>query len=166
MLELETPHDAVARLAAYAEVEELAEWSAWAPFPEALPHAPRQPGVYLLREHDTHRVRYVGMAGERGGAGRPQGLHGRLSAYRTGHGAVSGFAEAALDLALADPDWVASRLERLRAGTAGRTKDWAREAVVRLAPEVRWAGCHERADARDLETRALGLLRPFGLWNR
>lgn len=166
MIELETPHDAAARLEAYLAVDELAEWSDWAPFAEALPHAPRQPGVYLLREHDTHRIRYVGMAGERGGAGRPQGLYGRLSVYRTGQGALSGFSEAALDRALADPGWVAARLEHLRAGGAARAKDWARDAIVRLAPEVRWSPCHERADARHLEVRVEARLRPFGLWNR
>ena len=32
---------------------------------EALPHAPRLPGVYLFRESDTRRIRYVGAAGER-----------------------------------------------------------------------------------------------------
>lgn len=166
MTDLETPHDAAARLDAYREVDELAEWSAWAPLAEALPWAPREPGVYLFREHDTHRVRYVGMAGERGGSGRPQGLYGRLSVYRTGQGAVSGFGEAALDRALADPEWVAERLVELRAGRPSRAKHWARDAVARLAPEVTWATCHERADARHLEVRAEALLRPFGLWNR
>jgi hypothetical protein len=165
-LELENPHDAWARLEACREVEELAEWSPWAPFAEALPEAPRLPGVYLFREHDTHRIRYVGMAGERGGSGRPQGLYGRLSVYRTGRGAVSGFGEAALDRALADPAWVEARLEGLRAGRPERARDWARDAIVRLAPEVSWSACHERADARHLEVRVEALLRPFGLWNR
>lgn len=166
MSDLETPHDTAARLEAYRKVEDLAEWSPWAPFAEALPHAPRLPGVYLFRERDTHRIRYVGMAGERGGGGRPQGLYGRLSVYRTGQGAVSGFGEAALDRALADPAWVEARLERLRAGRAERAKHWARDAVVRLAPDISWAPCHERADARHLELGAEALLRPFGLWNR
>lgn len=163
-LELENPHDATARLEAYREVDELAEWSGWAPFAEALPHAPRLPGVYLFRDHATHRIRYVGMAGERGGAGRAQGLYGRLSVYRTGQGAVSGFAEAALDRALADPAWVEDRLARVRAGGAERVKHWARDAIARLAPEVRWSTCLERADARHLEGQVEGLLRPFGLW--
>jgi hypothetical protein len=166
MTDLETPHDASARLDACREVAELAEWSAWAPFAEVLPEAPRLPGVYLFRERDTHRVRYVGMAGERGGGGRPQGLYGRLSVYRTGQEAVSGFAEAALDRALADPEWVASRLVELRAGRPTRAKHWARAAVARLDPEISWAACQERADARHLEVRAEALLRPFGLWNR
>jgi hypothetical protein len=166
VIDLETPHDSVARHEAYREVAELAEWSAWAPLLEALPQAPRLPGVYLLREHDTHRIRHVGMAGERGGGGRPQGLYGRLSAYRTGHGAVSGFGEAALDRALADAEWVEDRLRQVRTGQTGRTRDWVRLALVRIAPEVSWSACHERSDARHLEMRAEGLLRPYGLWSR
>lgn len=166
MVDLETPHDTSARLEAHQEVEGLAEWSPWAPFAEALPWAPRLPGVYLFREHDTHRIRYVGMAGERGGSGRPQGLYGRLSVHLAGTGVMSGFAEAALDRALADPAWVEARLDRLRAGRPGRTREWARDAVLRLAPEVSWAACHERADARHLEVQVDALLRPFGLWNR
>lgn len=165
-MELETPHAAAARSDVYHEVEDLAAWSGWAPFAEVLAEAPRLPGVYLLREPGTHLIRYVGMAGERGGSGRPQGLFGRLTVYRTGQGAISGFGEAALDRALADPDWVAVRLERLRAGTATRTKDWARDAILRLAPEIRWTTCAERADARHLEVQVEALLRPFGLWNR
>jgi hypothetical protein len=164
--ELETPHDAAARLEVYQEVRGLAEWSEWAPFAEALPHAPRLPGVYLFRESDTCRIRYVGAAGERGGGGRPQGLYGRLSGYRRGTGAVSAFDEAALDLALADPAWLEARLERLRAGGPERTREWARDAVVRLAPDISWSACHERADARHLEVQVEALLRPFGLWRR
>jgi hypothetical protein len=164
MVELETPHDTAARIEAYDEVGELADWSAWAPFPDALPLAPRLPGVYLFRESDTHRIRYVGMAGERAGGGRAQGLYGRLSAYRAGHEAVSGFGEAALDRAVADPEWVAARLERLRAGHRERARGWARDAVVRLAPDISWAACPERADATHLQSRAEALLRPFGLW--
>lgn len=100
--ELETPHDAAARLDAYREVDGLAEWSEW----------------------------------------------------------------AALDRALSDPAWVGARLERLRAGGAGRTRDWARDAIVRLVPDIRWSACHERADARHLQVRVDSLLRPFGLWTR
>jgi hypothetical protein len=166
MTDLETPYAAAARRDAYRGVGELAEWSAWAPLLDALPYAPRLPGVDLLREHDTHRVRHVGMAGERGGGGTPQGLYGRLSAYRTGHGAVSGFGEAALDRALADPDWIAARLREVRDGQARRTRAWVRDAVVRLAPEVSWSACHERADARHLESLVEALLRPHALWTR
>jgi hypothetical protein len=166
MIDLETPYDAAARLDAYREVDGLAEWSAWAPLLDALPHAPRLPGVYLLREHDTCRIRHVGMAGERGGGGSPAGLYGRLSAYRTGHGAVSGFGEAALDRALGDAEWIEARLGEVRAGQRRRTRAWVRGAVARLAPEVSWSACHERSDARHLEMRVDALLRPFGLWTR
>lgn len=67
----------------YAEVHDLAEWSPWMPFASAIPSAPREPGVYLLREPLTGIIRYVGMAGERAGGGRPQGLYGRLKVYST-----------------------------------------------------------------------------------
>ena len=164
MLELETPHDTAARLDAYREVTELAEWSPWAPFAQVLPHAPRSPGVYLFREHDTQVVRHVGMAGERSGRGSAQGLFGRLSAHRTVPGPVSGFDEAALDRALADPAWVAARLQQLTTAGPQRVRHWARDAVVHLAPEVSWATCHERADALHLQAQVAGLLAPYGLW--
>ena len=166
MTDLETPADTEARLEAYREVDDLADWSSWTSFDEALAQAPRLPGVYLFREPDSHVIRYAGMAGERAGSGRPQGLYGRLSVYRTGTGAVSGFGEAALDRALADPDWVAARLDQLRTTGPQRAKEWARDAIVRLAPEVSWAARAEGPDARLLETQVVQLLRPFGLWNR
>src|SRR3954468_13963412 len=79
----------------YADVQAKADWSRWRPFPDAITDAPRLPGVYLLREPTAHLIRYVGMAGERVGSGRAQGLRGRLAVYRSGKGAVSGFGEAA-----------------------------------------------------------------------
>lgn len=153
-------------LEAYRDVHELASWSDWAAFQTALPYAPREPGVYLLREPDTGHIRYVGMAGERAGSGRPQGLYGRLSVYRTGKGAVSGFGEAALDRALADPDWVEQQLLTLRIHGPRRAKEWARDAVARLAPEVSWAVRADASDARYLEGQVELYLRPLGLWNR
>jgi hypothetical protein len=152
----------------YRDLEHLAEWSEWAPFSTALPYAPREPGVYLFREPATQLIRYAGMAGERSGNGnqRPQGLYGRLSVYRTGKGAVSGFGEAALDRALADPDWVAGQLERLRTVGPRRAKEWAADAIARIGPDVSWATCPERADAQFLEVQVLQLLRPHGLWDR
>lgn len=150
----------------YEEVLDLAEWSAWAPVLEAAVGAPREPGVYLLRDADVGVVRYVGMAGERAGSGRPQGLRGRLCVYRSGQGAVGGFGEAALDQALADPEWVEARLATLRSRGPSRAKEWARDAVVRLAPEVSWAVCADREDARYLESEVALLLRPLGVWNR
>jgi hypothetical protein len=151
---------------AYAEVHALAEWSPWMPFETARRAAPREPGVYMLREPTTGAIRYAGMAGERAGGGRPQGLHGRLAVYWTGKGAVSGFGEAALDRALADADWVAQQLRELRENGPKRAKQWARDAVLRLDLEVSWAVCADRDDARYLETQVVDLLRPYDLWNR
>ncbi len=151
---------------AYAGVEDLAEWSDWLPYADGIDAAPRSPGVYLFREPDTALIRYAGMAGERAGVGRAQGLHGRLSVYRTGAGAVGGFGEAALDLALADPDWVEGQARRIRRDGPRRARHWSADAVARLAPDVSWSSCHERADARHLEGQVLLALRPYGLWNR
>lgn len=150
---------------AYVEVADLASWSDWQPFDEALPWAPRDPGVYLFREPATQRIVHVGMAGERaGGGGRPQGLYGRLSSFRSGHAAVGGFGEAALDRALADPEWLEQRLTLLRADGPRRARLWAADAIRRLAPEVSWAARPERADAKLLEDQVLLVLRPSGLW--
>jgi hypothetical protein len=150
----------------YQLVAEAAEWSDWLPFDTAIGNAPRLPGVYLFRERDTQIIRYAGMAGERAGGGRPQGLFGRLSVYRTGKGAVSGFGEAALDRALADSDWVQEQLDDLRLHGPRRAKLWAADAVGRIAPEVSWASTYERIDAKILEDQVVLLLRPHGLWNR
>ncbi|WP_134742321.1 hypothetical protein [Nocardioides sp. 503] len=151
---------------AYLGVEDAASWSEWLPFGEAVPWAPREPGVYLLRDPASQLVVHVGMAGERAASGRPQGLYGRLSAYRTAQGAVGGFAEAALDRALADPDWVAGRLDDLRTHGPSRTRQWAAAAVAHAAPEVSWAVRPERADAKLLADQVELLLRPHGLWTR
>jgi hypothetical protein len=106
------------------------------------------------------------MAGERAGSGRPQGLYGRLSVYWTGKGAVSGFGEAALDRALADPNWVAQQLHALRTRGPKRAKDWARDAVLRLGLEVSWAVSADRTDAKYLEDQTVALLRQHDIWNR
>lgn len=150
----------------YDEVLHLAEWSEWASFLDAAVEAPREPGVFLLRDAGSGVIRYAGMAGERAGSGRPQGLRGRLGVYRSGQGAVSGFGEAALDQALADPAWVEARLASLRTRGPSRAKEWARDAVARLAPEVSWAVCADRDDARYLEGQVVLRLRPLGVWNR
>lgn len=154
--------DEEARLAAYADLAALAEWSAWAPLAEVLPEAPRVPGVYLLLDPGPRVVRHVGHAGERAGGGSPQGLYGRLRSLLAGSGAVTGFVEAALDRALADPDWVRERL-----GEPPRshpTRSWAAAAVRRLELDVAWATCADRDEARWLESRVVELLRPHGLW--
>ncbi|NEA33277.1 hypothetical protein [Streptomyces sp. SID13031] len=150
----------------YAEVHDLADWSPWMPFAEAIPAAPREPGVYLLREPLTAIIRYAGMAGERAASGRPQGLYGRLTVYRNGRGAISGFGEEALDRALADPAWLEQQLHDLRHHGPKTAQDWAREAVLRLDLEVSWSVTSDTPDARYLETRILTLLKPHGLWNR
>lgn len=150
--------------ATYREVHDLADWSPWVPFEAAIAGAPREPGVYLLRETFTGTIRHVGMAGERAGSGRPQGLSGRFSVYRTGKGAVSGFGEVALDLALADADWLEARLRDLRSSGPRPARDWVREAVVRLGLEATWAVCVDRSDAAYLEREVLAHLRGTGLW--
>jgi hypothetical protein len=150
----------------YAEVRDLAEWSDWMPFEEAIPAAPREPGVYLLREPVTAIIRYVGMAGERAASGWPQGLYGRLTVYRNGRGAISGFGEEALDRALADPAWLEQQLQALRDHGPKTAQDWAREAVLRLDLEVAWSVTPDTPDARYLETQVLTILRTNGLWNR
>jgi hypothetical protein len=154
------------RRAAYAQVQSTASWTGWHRFPDAIAEAPRLPGVYLLREPVTGVIRYVGMAGERTGGGRAQGLRGRLTVYRTGKGAVSGFGEAALDRALADPNWVEQQLQSLRTSGPQRAKEWAAAAISRLSPEVSWATTADRGTARTLEYDVVVLLRPHDIWNR
>ena len=150
----------------YQDVRDLAGWSDWASFPDAVAAAPREPGVYLFRDAGCGLIRYAAMAGERAGSGRPQGLYGRLVVYRSGRAAVSGFGEAALDRALADPGWVEAQLVSLRRDGPRRATEWARDAVLRLAPDVSWAVCADRDDARQLEDRVMLRLRPLGVWNR
>jgi hypothetical protein len=79
---------------------------------------------------------------------------------------VSGFAEAALDRALCDEEWIEHQVRRPRAERGRPAKRWAADAIAWLGPDVTWATCHERADARYLESEVELLLRPFGLWNR
>ena len=156
----------LSRRAAYTQVQVKANWTEWHPFAEAIVDAPRLPGVYLLREPTTGVIRYIGMAGERTGGGKAQGLRGRLTVYRTGKGAVSGFGEAALDRALADPDWVEAQLRSLRTSGPQRAKEWAAAAISRLALEVSWATTADRATARALEDDVVALLRSHDIWNR
>jgi len=146
---------------AYAAVGALAAWSDWAPFASAAPTAPLTPGVYQLRTPDGVIV-YIGMAGER----RGQGLRGRLSIYRRGKGAVSGFGEAALDRALADASFVEEHLVAVRAGNPARTAAWAQDAIERLNVEIRWAESANMADALVLERAAVALLVSHSIWNR
>lgn len=146
---------------AYSIVDNLADWSEWQPFSTAAPSAPLKPGVYQMRLRDG-RVVYVGMAGER----RGRGIRGRLSVYRRGKGAVSGFGEAALDRALADVDFVEEHLARVRAGQPARTAVWAQDAIQWLDVEVRWAECDTEKAASVLESAVIELLLVHGIWNR
>lgn len=81
-----------------ANLEDVADWSPWLSLDEAVKVAPRLPGVYLARQGEMGPIVYAGMAGERSG----QGIRGRLRAYASGKGLVSGLGEAVLDRALAD----------------------------------------------------------------
>ena len=151
---------------ALAAVEALAEWSRWVPLRNAINTAPREPGVDLARRGADGPVVYVGMAGERAGERAGPGLRGRLAVYSSGKGLVSGLGEAALDRALADPEWLAERLAELERGAPVRAKEWGRQAVVHADIHTRWTICPDRDSARRLEEECLGILRGVDLWNR
>lgn len=140
--------------------DNLAEWSRWLPFAEAVASAPRVPGVYMAR--DDTQVVYVGMAAER----RGQGIRGRLTVYSRGRAAVSGLGEAAMDRALADADWLRARLTQVENGTVWRTRDWATAALDRAELRVRWATTETGLQARLLERTVLDALASVALWNR
>lgn len=146
---------------AYTAVDDLADWSDWASFATAAPVAPLTPGVYQMRTRDGVIV-YVGMAGERKG----QGIRGRLSIYRRGKGAVSGFGEAALDRALADATFVEEHLDAVRAGQPTRASVWAQDAIRLLDVEIRWAECATQGNALALESAAVEILKTQSIWNR
>lgn len=149
------------------QLEELAEWSTWLPLAEAVPLVPKLPGVYMFREGDDGPIIYVGMAGERRGSrDRPQGLRGRLKVYSRGKGMASGLGEAALDRALADPEWLRERLAEVERGQPRRAKEWGKEAVVRAGLRVRWAATEDKASALTLERACLNALAKAELWNR
>jgi hypothetical protein len=145
-----------------AAVETLADWSAWVPWSEAAMTASLRPGVYMARKGADGAVVYVGMAGER----RGRGVRGRLTVYRRGKGAVSGLGEAAMDRALADPDWLRARLTDLEQGHPQRTSEWATAALERVDLHVRWAERDDRAKALALEAAVLAALVTSDLWNR
>lgn len=146
-------------------IRDLADWSPWVSFADPDTTPPTLPGVYLFRLPGGGEIVYVGMAGERAGSGRPQGLRGRLAVYRRGKGAVSGFGEAALDRALADSAFVEDELRMLRQDGPRRAKDWARDAIAWVAPEVCWATTPDATSARALELRVEAVLGQ-SLWNR
>lgn len=141
------------------------EWSDWIPFAEALTHAPRVPGVYMAREGETGEIVYIGMAGERSGGGKPQGIRGRLAIYASGKGLASGLGEAVFDRALADPDWLKARLVELETTGPRRAKEWGIEAFARADLHIRWTTTDDKASAAALEDQ---LVRAAGaaLWNK
>ncbi len=145
-----------------AVVDGLANWSDWVSLAEGAMHAPTLPGVYMASVPGTGVIIYVGMAGER----RGQGLRGRLAAYQSGRGVVSGLGAAAMDRALQDTDWLRERLSDLEAGTAGTTREWARAAILRINPQIRWTTTPDRASAQELERRVLTALASEDLWNK
>jgi hypothetical protein len=150
-------------------LDELATWSEWVPFGEALAAAPLVPGVYIAREGPTGPVVYVGMAGERAGrtgTGTPKGLRGRLSVYLSGKGLASGLGEAVMDRALADPVWLRQRLSEAEAGEPLRAKAWGRAAFERAQLHVRWTTTPDKASAAILEGQVLAALCDADLWNR
>jgi hypothetical protein len=118
--------------------------------------------VYVAREGTDGPVIYVGMAGERRGAG----LRGRLGVYRSGKALASGLGEAVFDRALADPTWLAERLDEVSAGRPSRAKAWGQAAFVRADLHVRWAVTTDRREAIALERRCLDALAGHDLWNR
>lgn len=154
------PVHAVVQVA--TEVDGLADWSTWASMAEAAAGAPTLPGVYMAAMPGTGEIIYVGMAGERHG----RGIRGRLAAYQSGRGVVSGFGQAAMDRALRDVDWVRGRLVELEAGTVATTKDWAAAAIVRIDPRIRWTVTQDRAGAQELERLVVAALASEDLWNR
>lgn len=143
-------------------VDELAAWSPWVRFAEAAEGAPRVPGVYVAHLGETGPMIYVGMAGERRGAG----LRGRLAVYRSGKALASGLGEAVLDRALADPEWVEERLNEIRSGQPRRAKHWGQAAFERADLHVRWAETVDRASALSLERACLSAVTDHDLWNR
>lgn len=143
-------------------VERLAAWSAWVPLSEAVAAAPLLPGVYMAREGVGSAVVYVGMAGER----RGRGIRGRLTVYSRGKAVVSGLGEAAMDRALADPEWLRARLADVEAGQPERAAAWGRLALKRANLHLRWATVPDRAGALALESAVLAELSSAVLWNR
>jgi hypothetical protein len=141
--------------------EQVAHWSPWVPFVDAAAHAPSDPGVYVVRSGVAGPVVYVGMAGER----RGRGLRGRLQVYASGKAATSGLGEAALNRALADPNWLRNRLAELEAGQPRTAKQWARAAIDHWDLYVCWATVTDKAEAIALERRTLTALTATMLWN-
>lgn len=95
--------------------------SHWLPLADAAASPSRSSGVYVARLGADGQLIYVGMAG--------MGRQGPSEAYVSGKGLVSGLGEAALDKALADPDWLRSKTAKVEAGNPSRAKRWGRDAL-------------------------------------
>jgi hypothetical protein len=149
-------------------IADLADWSAWTPFLEAVVIAPREPGVYLASLVDG-QVIYVGMAGPRDKRGKsaPKGIQGRLTRYASGKAIASGLGEAVFDRALADADWLRERVSEVEAGVPRRAADWGRQAFLRADLRICWATTSDDPSARLLEKATTLALKEHGLlWNR
>ncbi|RZS43034.1 hypothetical protein EV193_10210 [Herbihabitans rhizosphaerae] len=144
-----------------ADIDAMAEWSAWCPFDQACLEATRAPGVYMARTGSDGPIVYVGMAGKRKG----KGIRGRLYIYSSGKAAVSGLGEAAFNRALADPKWVRERLALLESGEVHSAKQWARAAIDHLDLYVRWTSTGDRANALALERAVITAMHGLPLWN-
>jgi len=143
-------------------VADLANWSGWVPFTQAVVQAPQTPGVYLARRGNDGALVYVGKSGER----RGMGIRGRLIIYSQGQAAVSGLGEAALDRALADRTWLLTRLAEVDTGRPRRATSWAREAIRWTDLYLCWHGTESEAAATRLEREVLSRLGDYPLWNR
>jgi len=147
---------------------DLASFSAWVQFHEALATAPREPGVYVAATGDGDVV-YAGMAGprDRRGEGTAQGLRGRLARYTSGKAIASGLGEAVFDRALEDPAWLAERAAEVAAGEPRRASVWGQLAFERANLAICWSTTPDAATARELEAAVLKALRSAGQpWNR
>jgi hypothetical protein len=71
-----------------------------------------------------------------------------------------------LDRALADPEWVAERLGRLRQYGPTRAKEWAAAAFDRESLEVAWTAVTDAKSALELERQVLIELADADLWTR
>ena len=141
------------------EIMALADWSTWVPLLGA--EAPREAGVYLIRQRETGLMVYVGMAGPRQG----DGLRGRLRRYTSGKALASGLGEAVFDRALADAGWVRARLAEIEADQPLRATGWGKAALMWADLEVCWAVVATAAAAVTLEKRILGT-EGVEWWNR
>ena len=137
----------------------LASWSVWVPLAEA--QVPRSPGVYLARRGAEGPLVYVGMAGERQGAG----LRGRLRRYTSGKALASGLGEAVFDRALADTQWLRERLAEVESGRPRRATEWGKAALAWADLHVCWAVPESSKAAEALERKVLAL-KDVNWWNR